>query len=332
MKGMKCKKLFARFAVVLTSLFVSYAISTASTSAATLSITVEPTGNKIVPTGMKCVYLYGTPQVDNFCWSFVKNGNNIDYLSRIATNGTIPTTEGYYYEGIVYIRNQSEIPPDLLWSIYTTENFTVTDIEVITDETQLKEFGLSQSGSLPVEYNGSMFDYEFSRFYRVTLRARFTGDYQWAFGYNDALFWSYYPRYVNHNGSIVYIQEINEYKPANGDDEMNKKDDEDRSNLNNQQSSVDSDSDDSQESASSTGTTLLAAFSSFVSAITSARPSNCNINMDMGNLDLGVVNFCQLSPPPEFQTLASIFMILFCVPLSVATARKVINLFRSFQN
>lgn len=108
-------------------------------------------------------------------------------------------------------------------------------------------------------------------------------------------------------------------------------DQQDRQDLQNQSSDIDSSADSSQQSAENTGQTLLAAFSSFVTAITNARPSNCNIDMDLGNLDLGIVNFCQLSPPAPFQTIASIFMILFFVPLSIATARKVINLFRSFQ-
>lgn len=109
------------------------------------------------------------------------------------------------------------------------------------------------------------------------------------------------------------------------------KDEQDRDNMESQQSDVSDDSDDSQAQAESTGQTLLTAFTGFVSAITSARPTNCNLNMDMGNLNLGNVNLCQLSPPPVFQTIASIFMIAFCVPLSITTARKLINLFRSFQ-
>lgn len=108
-------------------------------------------------------------------------------------------------------------------------------------------------------------------------------------------------------------------------------DEQDRENITGQQTDLSSDSSDSQSDAQSTGTTLLAAFTAFVNALTNANPSNCNIDMDMGNLDLGVVNFCQLSPPPGFTTLSSIFLILFCVPLSIATGRKVISLFRSFQ-
>ena len=122
------------------------------------------------------------------------------------------------------------------------------------------------------------------------------------------------------------ISETNEFL-----EQQQEQDQEDRDNIEQQSSDIDSDASDSQQDAENTGTTLLAAFSSFVTSITSASPSNCNLDMDLGNLDLGVVNLCQLSPPAGFSTLASIFLILFCVPLSIATARKVISLFRSFQ-
>lgn len=114
-------------------------------------------------------------------------------------------------------------------------------------------------------------------------------------------------------------------------EEEQAKDEQDRGNIESQQSDSQSGADDSQAEAEATGTTLLAAFTGFVGALTSASPSNCNIDMDLGNLDLGVVNLCQLSLPQPFPTIASIMLILFCVPLSIATARKVINLFRSFQ-
>lgn len=116
--------------------------------------------------------------------------------------------------------------------------------------------------------------------------------------------------------------------------EQNDKDDEDRSNLESQSSDINDAGDSSQESAESTGTSLLTAFTSFVSHLTYAisNPSNnCNLNMNMGNLNLGNVDLCTLSPPAEFQTIGSIFMVLFCVPLSIATARKLISLIRSFQ-
>lgn len=97
------------------------------------------------------------------------------------------------------------------------------------------------------------------------------------------------------------------------------------------QDTASSDSESSAEDASQSGSTLLSAFTSFVGALTSANASNCVINGDMGNLDLGNIDLCQLSPPPAFQTISSIMVIGFMVPLSVALAKKMISLFRSFQ-
>lgn len=112
--------------------------------------------------------------------------------------------------------------------------------------------------------------------------------------------------------------------------EQNEREEQDRQDLEEQSSSVDEAAESSSEDATEAGTTLLAAFSAFVSAITNATPSNCNIDMDLGNLDLGIVNLCTLSPPPAFQAIGSILLIGFCVPLSIATATKMIQLFRSF--
>lgn len=132
----------------------------------------------------------------------------------------------------------------------------------------------------------------------------------------------------------VQMQEVADNTSATTEaiEEQNEKDDQDRDNLETQQSDAEDGADDSQVAAESTGTTLLTAFTGFVGALTSASPSNCVIDMDMGNMDLGNVNFCQMSPPPIFQTIASIMLIAFCVPLSIATATKVITLFRSFQS
>lgn len=104
----------------------------------------------------------------------------------------------------------------------------------------------------------------------------------------------------------------------------------DRQNATSQQTTLDSTAASSGEEAEDAGTTLLAAFSAFVDIFKNASPSNCVINMDLGNLDLGEVDLCTLSPPAPLQAIGSILLIGFCVPLSIATATKMINLFRSF--
>lgn len=131
---------------------------------------------------------------------------------------------------------------------------------------------------------------------------------------------------IAQNSQNQAISEMNQR-----DEERQQQEEDDRDNIEQQSSDAQDGADDSQQQAESTGSTLLAAFTAFVNALSNASPSNCNIDMDLGNLDLGNVNLCQLSLPAGFQAISSIFMILFCVPLSIATARKVISLFRSFQ-
>lgn len=97
------------------------------------------------------------------------------------------------------------------------------------------------------------------------------------------------------------------------------------------QSDASTGSSSSGQQAQNRGSTLLQAFTSFVNAITSASPSNCVINADIGDFEMGNVDLCSLSPPPAVQTISSILLIGFCVPLSLSTARKMISLYRSFQ-
>lgn len=115
-------------------------------------------------------------------------------------------------------------------------------------------------------------------------------------------------------------------------DQQNQQDQHDRQDLQDTQSDADTSADGSSQQAEATGSTLLQAFTSFVGALTSANPSDCSIDFNiMGYINGGRVNLCQLSLPPAFQAIGSLILIGFCVPLSIATGRKVIELFKSFQ-
>lgn len=141
--------------------------------------------------------------------------------------------------------------------------------------------------------------------------------------------------------SIVYISNpsLYLYEPYSATSEAIKEQTEqeqknreqDQQNLDNAQSSADSAGGSSSSDATSAGTTLLAGFSSFTSALANTSASDCKLKMDMGNLNLGDVDLCSLSIPAPLQALSSIILIAFCVPLSLATAKKLIGLFRSFQ-
>lgn len=88
----------------------------------------------------------------------------------------------------------------------------------------------------------------------------------------------------------------------------------------------------SQSEAQQGGSTLMQGFSDFVGALTSSSASDCVLNGDIGDFKMGNMDLCQISPPPAFQAISSIMVIGFVVPLSIATIRKFIGMFRSFQN
>lgn len=142
--------------------------------------------------------------------------------------------------------------------------------------------------------------------------------------------------YISADLPIDYSAKLEEIKNAiekSGDaaQVLEQQREEDKQDMENAQQDASADGSDSQQEASQTGQTILQAFISFVGALASASPSNCNIDMNTGFVDFGAVNLCALSPPPAFQVISSIVVIGFAVPLSLAAGKKIIELFRSFQ-
>lgn len=97
--------------------------------------------------------------------------------------------------------------------------------------------------------------------------------------------------------------------------------------------------DDSQDAGNSStqdaqsGTTgLLNAITGAVSVISSASPTNCKINGNMGNLDIGQLDLCANPAPAFIQTIGSLILILMCVPLAISLFNRFIAIFRSFQS
>lgn len=107
------------------------------------------------------------------------------------------------------------------------------------------------------------------------------------------------------------------------------KKEEDAANENIEQNETDSNS--SSSDAENASQSLLSAIGSFVSAITSASPSNCNIDGDMGKFDIGQVNLCSNPVPTYMQVISSLILICICIPFAIIMFNRFIALFRSFQ-
>lgn len=241
--------------------------------------------------------------------------------------------DNYYVFGIG-LRSNGGIT-GITWNHNTNSNFTIVKWDSLNTElyNRYPYCETYQQYNTSWRCIGSTEPYYTVQWYEITLKANITGSYPLYLGSNSGYLLTLPSGTSGINFKVLTTDVIEyEYYDTNAaQSEMNEKDNQDRDNIEQQSSETDSASSDSSSDAEATGTTLLGAFTAFVGALTNAQPSNCNIDMDLGNLDLGVVNLCQLSLPQPIPTIASIMLILFCVPLSIATARKVINLFRSFQ-
>ena len=161
------------------------------------------------------------------------------------------------------------------------------------------------------------------------------------FGYNSTTYTAYKPWDSSYfttggvkgllRGSISFYSD----SATNAIEEQTAQDkqyhDENQQQFNDAQDTANTDADTSSEQAESSGSTLLQAVTSFIGALTGSSASNCVINANIGDFQMGNVDLCQLSPPPAFQIISSLMVIGFTVPLSIALAKKMIGLFRSFQ-
>lgn len=114
------------------------------------------------------------------------------------------------------------------------------------------------------------------------------------------------------------------------DDRQKAEREQDRQDVEDAQDSASDNGQDSANDASEAGTSLLEAFIGFVGAITSASPSNCKIDGDIGRIDLGELYFCAMPAPSWINIVGTLILVSLIVPLSLHLANTMINLFRSF--
>lgn len=107
-----------------------------------------------------------------------------------------------------------------------------------------------------------------------------------------------------------------------------------RSDFNDTQNDAESAADESAADSQAEGVRLYTAFSGFVSAVSSAQPTDCRINFDLSNYTGGsntVIDLCSLPKPSFYNIIASVVVVGFVVSLSWATANKFIDLIATFQ-
>lgn len=133
----------------------------------------------------------------------------------------------------------------------------------------------------------------------------------------------------NNNGDIYLLQpKINfydEYSPVN--DTLNDTKQETQDAADNSQNAGDSSSSDAESATSS----LLNVIGTGIGAITTASPTNCRINGNMGNLNIGNIDLCANPVPAFIAVIGSIIAVLVVLPLVIVLFNRFISIIRSFQ-
>lgn len=87
----------------------------------------------------------------------------------------------------------------------------------------------------------------------------------------------------------------------------------------------------SSSDATSATSSLLSVIGAGIGAITTASPTNCRINGDMGNLDVGTIDLCANPVPAFVAVIGSIIAVLVVLPLVIILFNRFIGIIRSFQ-
>ena len=88
---------------------------------------------------------------------------------------------------------------------------------------------------------------------------------------------------------------------------------------------------DSTSQAQAGTSSLLSVIGAGIGAITTASPSNCKINGNMGNMNIGNIDLCANPVPTFVAVIGSIIAILVVLPLVILLFNRFIGIVRSFQ-
>ncbi|MBQ3445818.1 hypothetical protein IJG29_03815 [Candidatus Saccharibacteria bacterium] len=102
----------------------------------------------------------------------------------------------------------------------------------------------------------------------------------------------------------------------------------DRSNMENTSDSASDSADSSAASVTNASSSLLVIIGNFINVVLHPPQSDCNISGDMGHMDLGQINLCQLSLPPAFAVIGSILLIGLLIPFVISLINTFLELMK----
>lgn len=232
----------------------------------------------------------------------------------------------------IYSRtNGFETRPVLNIMSATGGGWDVLDYRIVTREDYDKELqshtGYINQQGVNYDLNVDFDEYSgFYRIYEITMRANKADNLYYGLTAGASGLWTMDSVDI---GQIIRfsIRNVSQYRFA-GDEANKEVQEKTQEAVDDSQAAGGSSSSDAQ-----TGTTgLLNAITGAVSVISSAQPTNCKINGNMGNLDIGQLDLCANPAPAFVQTIGSLILILMCVPLAISLFNRFIAIFRSFQS
>lgn len=172
-----------------------------------------------------------------------------------------------------------------------------------------------------INFNNSGYFY---RIYELTLRARSDANLSIGLTSNAGLF-----EFNTHDSGLTVKFSLRNAKQYRFEgEEVNKEQAQATQDAADNSSTVGGTS--SSDAASATSS-LLSVIGAGIGAITTASPTNCKINGNMGNLNIGNIDLCANPVPSFIAVIGSIIAVLVVLPLVIVLFNRFISIFRSFQ-
>lgn len=321
-------------------------------NAVNLSINVQPTGRTFEANDISCTYYTGASQeTTGYCTVLHSSYNLLTNRNAFLTSITTTisdTVEGNYYKFYVLVRNDADgVENPLLWSVSVGDQFQFIDFkQVIHDRTDKlqNEFDCSNpdgrigtssfcyapevGSSISWFSSDSEYTNGFSTIYELTVKAQHSG-------YSVLpVNMSFRSLDEDNKWATVFLGTIYEFEPSTSDEiaqelkEQNDKDDQDRADIQSQQSDSEDGAEDSAEAITNASDSLLAVIGNFVNIVINPPRRDCTISGDMGHMDLGQIDLCQLTPPPAISVIATLLIIGFVIPFAYGIISTVLNLLK----
>lgn len=135
----------------------------------------------------------------------------------------------------------------------------------------------------------------------------------WSNNINDALLQTQ----INQNTTII-----------NQNQQIIDQDNQDRQDLQNTSDSASDTATNLGNQVTARSTNLITLIGNFINVVLNPPASDCVIDGDMGHMDLGDIDLCELSPPPAISVIGGLLILGMLIPLVLAVIWRFIRLLR----